>query len=200
MRKDRFTDEALAQAKALARLKYSENPEDQLAFSEAYDFARCQRPDGSFYPIPDGKQCRKGSKAAPVEPRVKSKRTKGKKQSAQNLKQTSSKLLQKSVGLADRLASTDRSLKGLSKSKKNDAQRKQLNDRREKLIRSLDKLKKARLDINKRVDSQKRKKLRSKLSRAIDRILKKLSNLGLAGISGNYQTRSQFIMGSDRKV
>lgn len=67
MRKDRFTDEALAQAKALAELKYSENPEDQLAFSEAYDFARCQRPDGSFYPIPDGKQCRKGKKAAAAE-------------------------------------------------------------------------------------------------------------------------------------
>jgi hypothetical protein len=68
MRKDRFTDEALAQAKALAELKYSENPEDQLAFSEAYDFARCQRPDGSFYGIADGKQCKRGKKAAPASP------------------------------------------------------------------------------------------------------------------------------------
>lgn len=31
---------------------------------EILDFARCQRPDGSFYGIPDGKQCRKGKKAA----------------------------------------------------------------------------------------------------------------------------------------
>lgn len=69
MRKDRFTDEALAAAKALADLKYSESEEDQLRFSEAYDFARCQRPDGSFYAIAEGKQCRKGSKAAPAQPK-----------------------------------------------------------------------------------------------------------------------------------
>jgi hypothetical protein len=62
MRKDRFTDEALAQAKALAELKMN----DAESFAEAYDYARCQRPDGSFYGIPSGKQCRKGSKAAPT--------------------------------------------------------------------------------------------------------------------------------------
>jgi hypothetical protein len=61
MRKDHFTDEAVAAAKALAALKYSENPEDQQAFSEAYDFARCQRPDGSFYGTAG--TCRKGSPA-----------------------------------------------------------------------------------------------------------------------------------------
>jgi len=65
MRKDRFTDEALAAAKALAELKYSENPEDQLAYAEAYDFARCQRPDGSFYGT--GGQCRKGKEAGAKE-------------------------------------------------------------------------------------------------------------------------------------
>jgi len=58
MRKDRFTDEALKAAYALAELKYSENPEDQLAYAEAYDFGRCQRPDGSFYGTSG--QCRKG--------------------------------------------------------------------------------------------------------------------------------------------
>lgn len=62
MRKDRFTDEALAQAKMLAELKMN----DAESFAEAYDYARCQRPDGSFYGIPSGKQCRKGSKAAPA--------------------------------------------------------------------------------------------------------------------------------------
>lgn len=61
MRKDRFTDEALRNAYALADLKYSENPEDQVAFEEAYDFARCQRPDGSFYGTSG--QCRKGKDA-----------------------------------------------------------------------------------------------------------------------------------------
>ena len=59
MRKDHFTDEALAAAKALARLDYAEE-----ASAEALDFARCQRPDGSFYPIPDGKKCRKGTEAS----------------------------------------------------------------------------------------------------------------------------------------
>jgi hypothetical protein len=70
MRKDRFTDEALAAAKALAELKYSENPEDQLAYAEAYDFARCQRPDGSFYGTSG--QCRKGTPAGEkqVEPKA----------------------------------------------------------------------------------------------------------------------------------
>lgn len=67
MRKDRFTDEAMAAARALADLKYSENAEDQQAFAEAYDFARCQRLDGSFYAIASGKRCRKGSKAAPAQ-------------------------------------------------------------------------------------------------------------------------------------
>lgn len=57
MRKDRFTDEALRNAQALA----------ELEFSESYDFARCQRADGSFYPIPEGKQCRKGTKASPID-------------------------------------------------------------------------------------------------------------------------------------
>jgi hypothetical protein len=36
-------------------------------FSESFDFARCQRKDGSFYGIPEGLQCRKGTKAAPAE-------------------------------------------------------------------------------------------------------------------------------------
>lgn len=59
MRKDRFTDEALRNAQALA----------ELEFSESLDFARCQRADGSFYGIPEGKQCKKGAKAAPAEPK-----------------------------------------------------------------------------------------------------------------------------------
>jgi hypothetical protein len=63
MRKDRFTDEALAQATALAELKMN----DVESFAEAYDYARCQRPDGSFYGIPSGKQCRKGSKTVPAK-------------------------------------------------------------------------------------------------------------------------------------
>ena len=62
MRKDRFTDEALANAKALANVK----SQDAESFAEAYDFARCQRSDGSFYPIPDGKKCRKGTEASPT--------------------------------------------------------------------------------------------------------------------------------------
>lgn len=65
MRKDRFSDDAVRAAKALASLKYSENPEDQLAFSEAYDFARCQRPDGSFYGTSG--QCRKGKESGAKE-------------------------------------------------------------------------------------------------------------------------------------
>lgn len=36
---------------------------------EALDFARCQRADGSFYGIAEGKQCKKGAKAAPAEPK-----------------------------------------------------------------------------------------------------------------------------------
>jgi len=71
MRKDRFTDEALRNAAALAELKYSESEADQLRFSETYDFARCQRSDGSFYPIPDGKKCRKGAEASPIDPGAK---------------------------------------------------------------------------------------------------------------------------------
>lgn len=63
MRKDRFTDEALANAKALANVK----SQDAESFAEAYDFARCQRSDGSFYPIPDGKKCRKGTEASPID-------------------------------------------------------------------------------------------------------------------------------------
>ncbi len=65
MRKDRFSDEALRNAMALAELKYSENPEDQVAFEEAYDFARCQRPDGSFYGTSG--QCRKGKESGAKE-------------------------------------------------------------------------------------------------------------------------------------
>lgn len=70
MRKDRFTDEALANARALSNVK----SQDAESFAEAYDFARCQRPDGSFYPIPDGKQCRKGTKASPIDPGAKRQR------------------------------------------------------------------------------------------------------------------------------
>lgn len=58
MRKDRFTDGALRNAYALGALKYSENPEDQQAFAEAYDFMTCERPDGSRYGTAG--QCRKG--------------------------------------------------------------------------------------------------------------------------------------------
>ena len=65
MRKDHFTDKALALAKALTNLKYSENPEDQLAYAEALDFARCQRPDGSFYGTAG--QCRMGTPAGAKE-------------------------------------------------------------------------------------------------------------------------------------
>ena len=65
MRKDRFTDEALRNAMALAELKYSESAEDQVAFEEAYDFARCQRPDGSFYGTSG--QCRKGKESGAKE-------------------------------------------------------------------------------------------------------------------------------------
>jgi len=57
MRKDRFTDEALRNARALAELK----AQDSESFSEAYDFARCQRPDGSFYGTSG--TCRKGTDA-----------------------------------------------------------------------------------------------------------------------------------------
>ena len=70
MRKDRFTEEALANAKALANVK----SQDAESFAEAYDFARCQRADGSFYPIPEGKQCRKGTKASPIDPGAKRQR------------------------------------------------------------------------------------------------------------------------------
>jgi hypothetical protein len=60
MRKDHFTDEALAAAKALARLDYAEE-----ASAEALDFARCQRPDGSFYGTAG--QCRMGTPAGAKE-------------------------------------------------------------------------------------------------------------------------------------
>jgi hypothetical protein len=65
MRKDHFTDEALAAAKALARLDYAEE-----ASAEALDFARCQRPDGSFYGTSG--QCRTGTPAGTKqeEPKV----------------------------------------------------------------------------------------------------------------------------------
>jgi hypothetical protein len=69
MRKDHFTDNALALAKALTNLKYSENPEDQLAYAEALDFARCQRPDGSFYGTSG--QCRMGTPAGAKEQEAK---------------------------------------------------------------------------------------------------------------------------------
>lgn len=82
MRKDHFTDEALALVAALVELKYSEDPEDQLAYAEAYDFARCQRPDGSFYGIPDGKLCKKGKKAAPADPYADIKSRTGRKPSS----------------------------------------------------------------------------------------------------------------------
>lgn len=35
--------------------------------SDAMDFAACQRPDGSIYGIPDGKQCKKGKKVQPSQ-------------------------------------------------------------------------------------------------------------------------------------
>lgn len=35
--------------------------------SDAVDFAACQRPDGSIYGIPDGKQCKKGKKVKPSQ-------------------------------------------------------------------------------------------------------------------------------------
>lgn len=62
MRKDRFTDEALRNAYALAELKYSENEEDQVAFEEAYNFTTCERPDGSRYGTSG--QCRKGTETS----------------------------------------------------------------------------------------------------------------------------------------
>ena len=65
MRKDRFTDEALRAAKALAELKYSEDPAEQMAFAETYDFARCQRADGSFYGTSGS--CRLGKEAGSKE-------------------------------------------------------------------------------------------------------------------------------------
>jgi hypothetical protein len=61
MRKDRFTDEALANVKALANAK----SQDAESFAEAYDFARCQRPDGSFYGTAG--QCRTGTPAKAKE-------------------------------------------------------------------------------------------------------------------------------------
>lgn len=72
MRKDHFTEEALANAKALANVK----SQDAESFAEAYDFARCQRSDGSFYPIPDGKKCRKGTEASPATASAKAGKTK----------------------------------------------------------------------------------------------------------------------------
>lgn len=72
MRKDYFTEEALAAARALAELKYSESEEERLAFAEAYDFTRCQRPDGSVYGIGAGKQCRQGTPAGPKQEKTKS--------------------------------------------------------------------------------------------------------------------------------
>lgn len=90
MRKDRFTEEALAAAKALAALKYSENEEDQLRFSEAYDFARCQRPDGSFYGTSG--QCRKGKETgAKAEEPKKAQAPKAKATSA-GVKETAAKM------------------------------------------------------------------------------------------------------------
>jgi len=65
MRKDRFTDEALRAAKALAELKYSEDSAEQMAFAETYDFARCQRADGSFYGTSG--TCRMGKEAGAKE-------------------------------------------------------------------------------------------------------------------------------------
>jgi hypothetical protein len=63
MRKDRFTDEALRNAYALAKLKYSEKEEGQAVFEEAYSFGQtCQRPDGSTYGTAG--QCRKGKEVS----------------------------------------------------------------------------------------------------------------------------------------
>lgn len=47
-------------------------------------------------------------------------------------------------------------------------------------------------------DSEKNKPIAQKMLNLLDSVLGKLSNSGLAGVEGNYQTRSQFIGGADR--
>lgn len=172
MRKDRFTDEALAQAEALAELKYSENPEDQLAFSEAYDFARCQRADGSFYGIPDGKQCKKGKKASPAEPKsapkskkkggaaermaaayergVKSGRIKVSKPRIGEKKLY--RLAEKRAEMLERLERERRMLKRMSKAKKAEPMRRAREEKIAKLKRSYDRLNELYIAASRRLD------------------------------------------------
>jgi hypothetical protein len=83
MRKDHFTDEALANAKALASVK----SQDAETFAEAYDFARCQRADGSFYGTAG--QCRTGTPAKAKEESVKApKAVKGPKEASAKTQKT----------------------------------------------------------------------------------------------------------------
>lgn len=47
-------------------------------------------------------------------------------------------------------------------------------------------------------DAEKNKPISGKIVGLLDKVLQKLSSTGLEGVSGNYQTRSQFIGGTDR--
>ena len=139
MRKDRFTDEALAQAKALAEVKMS----DSESFSEAYDFARCQRADGSFYGIAAGKQCKKGAKAAPAEPKPK-KSAKERMAAAYDKAQKSGGFRPKKDKAPTKKMKTDfrkEVQEGAAKRKKRDAEIAKLQGRREKLQKRYAKIK-----------------------------------------------------------
>lgn len=112
---------------------------------EALDFARCQRADGSFYGIPDGKQCKKGTKAAPAEPESK------KKSAAERMAAAYDKggFAPKKDGKSEAKAPTKK-LKtdfrkevqeGAAKRKKRDAEIAKLQGRREKLQKRYAKIK-----------------------------------------------------------
>ena len=47
-------------------------------------------------------------------------------------------------------------------------------------------------------DAEKNKSISGKILGLLDKVLQKLSSAGLEGVSGNYQTRSQFTGGMDR--
>lgn len=140
MRKDHFTDEALAHAKALAAAKIK----DEASFAEAYDFARCQRADGSFYGIPDGKQCKKGTKAAPAEPKSKKKSAKERMAAAYDKAQKSGGFRPKKDRAPIKKMKTDfrkEIEEGAARRKKRDAEIEKLQKKRERLQKRYVKIK-----------------------------------------------------------
>jgi hypothetical protein len=173
MRKDRFTDEALVQAKALAEVKMS----DSESFSEAYDFARCQRADGSFYGIAAGKQCKKGAKAAPADTEPK-KSAKERMAAAYDKRKKEGGFAPKKDKAPAKKMKTDfrkEVREGAAKRKKRDAEIVKLQGRREKLQKRYAKIKALSRNASTAKDKMKLEKV-EKLAKRIGDELEKVNN------------------------